>query len=108
MMTGKPVDESRVKLFKSNMLQTLDLLENVWLESSDKAFLTTNEISFADILAACELEQPKMADFDPFEGRPRLSSWYKRVKEVTNPFYDEAHVILNKVVSGNNKSKPKL
>jgi glutathione S-transferase len=107
MMSGKPVSESKVAMFKSHMEATLDLLENVWLESSDKAFLTTNEISFADILAACELEQPKMADYDPFEGRPRLTAWYKKVKELTNPFYDEAHHILNKIVNSN-KSKPKL
>lgn len=106
-MSGKPPVEDRVKLFKSHMEKTLDLLENTWLESAEKPFLTSNEISFADILAACELEQPKIADYDPFVGRPRLSAWYFRVKELTNPFYDEAHGILNKIVNGN-KKRPKL
>lgn len=89
------------------MVTTLDSLENVWLESAEKTYLTSNEISFADILAACELEQPRMAEFDPFEGRPRLTKWYETVKAATSPYYEEAHAILNKIVS-KSKAKPKL
>ena len=106
LMTGKPPNESRVKEFKGRMEQTLDLFENVWLESSDKLFLTSNEISFADILAACEIEQPKMANYNPFDGsRPKLAAWYERVKQITNPFYEEAHIVVNKIAGA---SKPKL
>ncbi|CRL04366.1 CLUMA_CG017459, isoform A [Clunio marinus] len=107
MMSGNPPSESRLNFAKTHMENVLTLLENTWLESSEKSFLTTKEISFADILAACELEQPKMADYDPFEGRPRLSSWYQKVKQFTNPFYDEAHALVNKIVNSN-KNKPKL
>lgn len=107
MMSGKPPKAEQVEFFKENMEKTLDLLENVWLESSEKKFLTTNEISFADILAACELEQPRVADYDPFEGRPKLTAWYQKVKEITNPFYEEAHVFINKIVKMN-KGNPKL
>jgi len=104
MMTGKPINEQMVKFFKKRMEETLDTFENVWLKSSEKQFLTTNEISFADILAACELEQPKMAEYNPFDGsRPKLVAWYERVKKITNPHYEEAHVIVNKIAS-----KPKL
>lgn len=107
LMSGNPPSESKIAIFQAHMEKTLDSLENIWLESSDKAFIASNEISFADILAACELEQPKMASYDPFEGRPRLTAWYKRVKELTSPFYDEAHHVLNKIVNSN-KKKPKL
>lgn len=104
MMTGKPINEPMVKFFKKRMEETLDTFENIWLQSSEKQFLATNEISFADILAACELEQPKMAEFNPFDGsRPKLVAWYERVKKITNPHYEEAHVIVNKIAN-----KPKL
>jgi hypothetical protein len=33
----------------------------VWLKGGEKPFLTGDQISVADILAACELEQPSMA-----------------------------------------------
>lgn len=108
LMTGNPPIESNVEMFKARMEQSLDLFDNIWLENTNKPFLASNEISFADILAACELEQPKMANYDPFQGRPKLNAWYQRVKEITNPYYDEAHQIINKIVSNNNKKKPKL
>jgi glutathione S-transferase len=59
-ISGQPPNESKVAAFKKQMENSLDLLENVWLASAEKNFLATKEISFADILAACELEQPKM------------------------------------------------
>jgi glutathione S-transferase len=107
LMTGKPPKESHLKMLQGQMEKTLDSLENIWLESAEKTFLAGNEISFADILAACELEQPKIADYDPFNGRPKLTSWYERVKKATNPYYEEAHAIVNKIVNSN-KNKPKL
>ena len=41
--------------YEKRMIQTLDKLENVWLK--DKNFLTGSEISIADILGSCEVEQ---------------------------------------------------
>lgn len=108
LMSGNPPNEEKLAFLKGNMVKTLDLLENTWLESSQKSFLTTEEISFADILAACELEQTKVADYDPFAGRQKLTSWHQKVKELTNPFYDEAHAIINKISSVESSKKPKL
>lgn len=107
LMSGEQPSPTKVAFLKNNMEKTLDLLENTWLEGAQHPFLATKEISFADILAACELEQPRIAAYDPFEGRPRLSAWYKKVKELTNPFYDEAHLIINKIIDSD-KNKPKL
>lgn len=38
-----------------------------------------------------------MAGFDPTEGRPVLSAWLERVRQETSPYYEEAHVIVNKI-----------
>lgn len=59
-LSGEPINENKLNAFKKQMEGALDSLENIWLASADKKFLATKEISFADILAACELEQPKM------------------------------------------------
>lgn len=56
-MFNKKPDEKKIKIYYKQLLTTLDLLENVWLGSSDKKFLASDHISFADILCACELEQ---------------------------------------------------
>ncbi len=39
----------------------LNCLLKVWLRGGEKPFLAGEQISVADILAACELEQPSMA-----------------------------------------------
>ncbi|KAG5668175.1 hypothetical protein PVAND_016125 [Polypedilum vanderplanki] len=81
----------------------IDGLDTLWLRG--KKFLCSDEISFADIIAACEIEQARMTGDDLFENRPKLKEWYERVKETTNPYYDEAHVIVNKIVTKNQKPK---
>lgn len=49
------VTQENIMKYEKNMIKILDVLENVWLK--DKIFLTGSEISIADILAACEVEQ---------------------------------------------------
>ena len=56
MMTGKPVDEKRAARFQAGMEQALDNLEKVWLRNTP--YMAGEQISVADLLAACELEQP--------------------------------------------------
>lgn len=85
-------------IFNFLMNSSLDLLENVWLGDENKEFLTCNQVTFADILAACEIEQPKGCGVDVYEGRPRLKRWHQRVRNFLNPYYDEAHVTINKVI----------
>ena len=51
-----------------------------------------------------------MGLYDPCEGRPNMKAWMERVKNETNPYYDEAHSILNKMVAykANKEQKSKL
>ena len=55
-MFGTEVNMKKIANFQSRMEDALDKFETIWLK--DKLFLTGNQISIADILAACELEQP--------------------------------------------------
>lgn len=102
-ITLKKPSEGRIKFAKAHMETTLNLLENVWLK--DERFLATDKMSFADLMAACELEQPKIADYDPFAGRPKLTNWHERVKEETNPIYNEAHAAAFNLIGTMDKSK---
>lgn len=95
------------------MIENLDLLENIWLR--DKPFLSGDEISISDLVAACEVEQPSryfffyflddwflflyalytgMAGFDPLDNRSNLTRWIDRVRSKFSPFYEEAHEIV--------------
>lgn len=97
-MFGKESNPKQVAEMKKRMETCLDTIENVWL--GDNKFITGNTMTVADIFAACEIEQPRIAGYDPKEGRPKLAAWFERVKKETNPYYDEAHVYLEKIVSG--------
>lgn len=105
LLKWKPPSQQKIDSSKNVMVKTLDLLENVWLQDQSKPFLATKEISFADILASCELEQPRLADYDPFKGRPNLTKWHERVKEQTNPIYEEAHAVAFSLIGSMDKSR---
>lgn len=49
-----------------------------------------------------------MAGYEPTKGRPVLNNWLERVKNETHPYYEEAHVIVNKIVAKQNKAQAKL
>ncbi|CAK9795865.1 Glutathione S-transferase theta-1 [Anthophora quadrimaculata] len=95
-LSGQPANQETIMKHEKYLNETLDALENIWLK--DKNFLIGSEISIADILGACEVEQVRIAGYNPCEGRPYIASWMERVAHETNPYYQEAHVILNKLV----------
>jgi len=101
ILTGKPTKPERIAEMKGRMEGVLDTLEDVWLGEGNK-FLTGKSLTAADIWAACEVEQPKMAGYDPCKNRPNITAWLAAVKKATNPVYDEAHKIVYKIASNAN------
>nr|WCC58248.1 glutathione S-transferase [Pharsalia antennata] len=95
MLTGRQPNAAKLELLKDNANNALDQFEELFL--SDGPFINGDEISFADIQAACEIEQPRMAGFDPTENRLKLKMWLERVRNECNPYYDEAHAGVNKI-----------
>lgn len=81
--------------YTSHMESSLDCIENTWL--ADTTFLTSNSISIADILACCDIEQIRITSYNPFEGRPKLENLWRSVRELTSPFYDDAHAVCYKM-----------
>lgn len=103
LMRGKPPQPEKIASLERRMNDCIDLIENIWLK--DKPFLTGNTISVADVFCACELEQPRMAGYEPKKGRPRLTAWLERVQAETSPHYQEAHKFLHDIVAqGSQKS----
>ncbi|XP_063705800.1 glutathione S-transferase theta-1-like [Culicoides brevitarsis] len=95
LVTGKPSPAAEVKKSREEMIKILDFMENVWLGDGNR-FLTGEKLTVADIWGACEVEQPRMAGFEPREGRPLLEKWLAEVQKATNPVYDEAHEYLRR------------
>ncbi|XP_026478575.1 glutathione S-transferase theta-1-like isoform X1 [Ctenocephalides felis] len=93
--TGKETPVEKINESKMQMDQALDLFEKHWLK--DRPYMAGEKISIADIVGACEVEQPKIAGFDPAEGRPLFKEWLERVRKDLNPHYDEAHKFVYKL-----------
>lgn len=56
LKTGVPANIERNLVLEQRMIDNLKLLENIWLKN--KLFLCGDTISIADVVAACEIEQP--------------------------------------------------
>lgn len=106
MLTGKQPTEEKLSGYLSRMENCLNEIETLWL--SRGPYIVGDKISVADLLASCEIEQTRIAGYDARKGRPILSAWMDRVRKETNPFYDEAHTILNKLADKSSKQAAKL
>uniref|UniRef100_A0A1I8P7V0 glutathione transferase n=1 Tax=Stomoxys calcitrans TaxID=35570 RepID=A0A1I8P7V0_STOCA len=95
MLTGKKPSEDKLASLKTHMETNLAIVENLWLESTD--FLCGNQMTVADIFAACEIEQPRMADYDVRAHYPKIRAWLQRVREACGPHYDYAHQFVYKI-----------
>ncbi|XP_065084635.1 glutathione S-transferase theta-1-like [Ochlerotatus camptorhynchus] len=94
-LRGEAVESKVVGRLRMEMIGCLDFIESNVLQS-DVKYIAGDEISIADLVAACEIEQPKLAGYDARVGRPKLTAWMQRVKEHTQPDYDEAHEVLHR------------
>ncbi|XP_020282042.1 glutathione S-transferase theta-3-like [Pseudomyrmex gracilis] len=95
LMRGTPPKPEKVAEAEKRMNDCLDIIETIWLK--DKPYLVGNTISVADIFGVCELEQTRLAGYDPKKERPHLTAWMERIARETSPHYENAHKYLNKL-----------
>lgn len=58
-MAGKAPDDDYVaEASKKQMDETLNTIEKLWLDEGKPFIGGANEVSIADLFAACEIEQP--------------------------------------------------
>ena len=103
----RPVNEA-IKVEGLEILQqSLDTLQSYWLLEGKRPFVCSQDISIADLLMACELEQLCLMNKashgtdldDQLANRPVIRAWMKRVRETCGPAYDDAHAPLWQSVS---------
>uniref|UniRef100_A0A3Q7NUS5 glutathione transferase n=2 Tax=Callorhinus ursinus TaxID=34884 RepID=A0A3Q7NUS5_CALUR len=106
-LIGVHVPEEKVERNRTTMARMLQQLEDKFLE--DRAFLTGQQVSLADLMALEELLQPVAVGYDLFEGRPRLAAWRERVEAfLGSDLFQETHSpILNILEQMVNKQIPK-
>lgn len=91
-MSGAQVDEVRLGRALSQLDDTLDKLESMFLRR--QPFLCGDDITVADLLAICELMQPLGAGRDVLKDRPQLQRWRSRVQSAVGESFDRAHAVL--------------
>lgn len=94
---GKPRDDAKLQRHADRLVVSLQEMEDVFLNRG-KPFLCDNDITVADLLGSCEVEQPRSVGFDVFTGRPKLEAWMNRVRATLQPHFDQAHVINYKLL----------
>lgn len=91
-MTGEQPDEKMVEETERVLKHSLQMLENYFLK--DHKFISSDEISIADLQAVCELSQFWLAGADPCEGKPRLVQWVVNCQQELQPHFDEVHKMI--------------
>ncbi|GFN99432.1 glutathione s-transferase theta [Plakobranchus ocellatus] len=105
--SGKPVDHVAVENLRQKTTVMIHQLESYFLK--DKNYLAGDEISIADLFAVCELMQLFVChEHSLYEKSPIVKSWMERIKNQTNPYFDEAHKIVYRIHDGYKKISAKL
>ncbi|XP_058470018.1 glutathione S-transferase theta-2 [Solea solea] len=90
--SGSPVDSMRLTRALSELDDTLDKLETMFLRR--QPFLCGDDITVADLLAVCELMQPLGGDRDVLQNHPPLQRWRTRVQSAVGDSFNQAHAVL--------------
>ena len=89
---GKDPDPAVLEETTKLLKRSKKMLESYFLK--DHKFIHSDEISIADLQAACEFTQFWVAGVDPFEDRPRLAQWMKDCQKELQPHFDEVHKMV--------------
>lgn len=71
---------------KQALLASLDVMEEYYLR--DGEFISGDQPTIADLMAACDVAQLHLVDFS-MEGRPKLKAWFDRMRKLAH--YDDVH-----------------
>jgi len=81
-------------------------LETMFIK--DQKFIGGDKLTFADILCVCELMQPYLNSRDILQNNPKVAAYVQRVKESTQPAFDDAYKAFYKVQASLAKRNSKL
>jgi len=83
-----PPNNNSVNAATKQLDNSLNDFEQLFLDAKS-SFLIGENISYADLMAICTLDQPKTIGYDPFKHRIKLARWYKSVQKELGPYYSE-------------------
>ncbi|XP_039962709.1 glutathione S-transferase theta-1 [Bactrocera tryoni] len=99
-------DDKNVSVLTECLNQNLKNFENHFLNKNK--FVIGENISYADLMAICEIDQPKFIGFDPFNHHPKLGKWYDRVREELGPYYKKVAIEFDNKLRTAEKKIPEV
>jgi len=88
-------DEKLEAKYETNLKDSLDLVETVFLRGPGKFLENGEEVSLADIVLVCQLKQLLFLDPETQKvllgSRENIEAWMVAVENSTNPHFEEAH-----------------
>ncbi|NP_001085203.1 glutathione S-transferase theta 1 L homeolog [Xenopus laevis] len=108
LILGQEAPAEKVDAVVTEFNTSMKNLEEKFL--GDKLFIAGDEISVADLVAIVEIMQVMAGDINPFDDRPKLAAWKKRVVEALGEeLFMEAHKeILNSKQMASEPLPPEL
>lgn len=92
-MLGVEPNAEKISDYHRMLQSALKMMEQHFVK--DTKFINSNQISIADIHAACELTQFWMTDEkDIVSDKPNISRWLSDVQSTLSPHFDEAHKMI--------------
>ena len=97
-----PADEKQIERGQAQMARCMEIYENYFLK--DTPFISSREITIADVLAVCEFSQfelfpPKFVDLSQ-----KVEEWIARCKDSFGSEYDDTHSILYKAKAADSEA----
>lgn len=109
-MTGDPINSDRVELSGKVLKASLSKMERIFLQ--DTPYLSSDQLTIADLLGACELTQATLGLGMSADAYPKVTQWSHRVRDsVGAQLFDEAHQVIAKAggkIAQMNLPTPKL
>ncbi|CAD7090269.1 unnamed protein product [Hermetia illucens] len=101
-LTNTEPNPEQVAQSEARLNKCLAEFEQHWLKG--EKYMITSNITIADLLAICEIDQPKAVGFNPFKNYPRIADWHELTREALEPYYHEANQVIDKI-EGKQKEK---
>jgi len=91
--------------YATGLKASINAIQHIFLANGQHKWINgMDDISFADVLCACEMEQPMMAGWDIFNENEKVRQYHERVIKRMSPIYQDVHkvskVLKDRVAAG--------
>lgn len=106
---GKPPNPEGAAECERKLIASFSTIETMWLKDDASFLLGRDQPSIADLSLVCEIMQLEIVSVEernrmigPYK---KIQKWVERVKNATNPYFDEIHQLLYEIVASSKQQE---